>query len=221
MSQSVASEFTQAVCDQADDAQADAGGFERGITNMIRSLLVAAAMIVVVEPPAFACTPVRVVPDLPAGLLEKDVRAFLDAYYRALEAPVARAASEYNRQEQMWREADSVVLVRITAFNRRNPQSSRSEWRARVEADPTLAGATLEPVSWLKGQGQSTPFRVRERGGGDCSVAAGWDSRPAEVGNVFVAYFKAGPLSDNTLLDGLVPESVVEPTVRALLALRQ
>lgn len=188
---------------------------------MMRGPLVAAAMVMMAGPPALACTPLRIIPDLPAGVSEKDRDAFLAAYYQAWDAPNAEAARTFNRQEQMWREADSVVLVRIAAFNRKDPQLPASAWRKQLQADPTAFGATLEPIRWLKGQGPATPFRVAGRGGGDCSVAAGWDYDSAKVGDVFVAYFKAGPLSNDTVLDGLAPESVVEPNVRGLLALQQ
>ncbi len=171
--------------------------------------------------PALACTPVLIIPALPTELSEEDFAAFVAAYEQAWNSPDAWAARKYSHQERMWREADSVVVVRITAFNGRDPQMSVREWREEWAADPTINGVTLEPVRWLKGQGQSTPFRVRHRGGGDCSVAAGWDATSAKVGDVFVAYFAAGSLSDNTLLDGLAPVQVVEPTVSGLLALQQ
>jgi hypothetical protein len=182
------------------------------------------ALVLAGAQPAFACAPVSpVAPALPAGLTEKDTAVFLAAYNQAREAhrPYAEAARVYDRQDQMWREAGSVVLLRIAAFNNRDPRLSPSEWRKQVTADPTVVGVTLEPVRWLKGQGPSTAFRVAPRGGGDCSIAAGWDVNSAKVGDTFVAYFTAGPLSDQTLLDGLAPEAVVEPTVRALLALHQ
>lgn len=165
--------------------------------RLIRSI-VAAGLLAVVAQPALACIPVQEVPPKP---------------------PV----SAHERQEQMWREADSVVLVRITAFNRLDPRLSAlsaRERREQIEADPTIIGVTLEPLRWLKGQGQPTLFRVRHRGGGDCSVATGWD-RSAKVGDIFVAYFTAGPLSDATLIDGLAPEVIVEATVKALLTSSQ
>lgn len=171
--------------------------------------------------PARACTSVIAIPAFATELSEEDFAAFVAAYEQAWNSPDARTARNYNHQEQMWREADSVVLVRIAAFNRPDPELSRREWREQRAADPPIFGVTLEPVRWLKGQGKSTPFRARARGGGDCSVAAGWDARSAKVGDVFVAYFAAGPLSDNTLLDGLAPEQVVEATVRGLLSLQQ
>lgn len=183
--------------------------------------LMAGVVLAGASPPAQACTSVIAIPAFATELSEEDFAAFVAAYEQAWNAPDARAARNYSYQEQMWREADSVVLVRITAFNRPAPELSRREWREQQAVDPTVFGVTLEPVRWLKGQGQSTPFRARARGGGDCSVAAGWDASSAKVGDVFVAYFTAGPLSDTTLLDGLAPEQVVEATVRGLLALQQ
>ncbi len=184
-------------------------------------VLMAGVVLAGMPLPALACTPVVAIPALATELSEEDFAAFVTAYEQAWNAPDARAARNYSHQERMWREADSVVLVRITAFNRPDPQLSPREWRGQMAADPTIFGVTLAPVRWMKGQGQSTSFRVRRRGGGDCSVAAGWDATSAKVGDVFVAYFEAGPLSDSALLDGLAPEQVVEATVRGLLALPQ
>ena len=184
-------------------------------------VLIAGVMLAGVAQPAQACTSVIAIPAFATDLSEEDFAAFVAAYEQAWNAPDARAARNYSHQERLWREADSVVLVRIAAFNRPDPQLSRREWREQQATDPTIFGVTLEPVRWLKGQGQSTPFRARARGGGDCSVAAGWDASSAKVGDVFVAYFAAGQLSDSTLLDGLAPAQVVEATVRGLLALQQ
>jgi hypothetical protein len=184
----------------------------------LRAVLVTSVMLAGAAQPALACTPVTVIPAFATELSAEDFATFLAAYEQAWNTPDARAARNYSHQEQMWREADSVVLVRITAFSVPDPQLSARELRQLGAALPTK---TLEPVRWLKGEGQSTPFRVRPRGGGDCSVAAGWDASSAMVGDVFVAYFAAGPLSDDTLLDGLAPEQVVEATVRGLLALQQ
>lgn len=125
------------------------------------------------------------------------------------------------QQSRLWREADSIVLVRVTAFNRPDDSLPVYEWRKRRAADPTAFGMTLEPVRWLKGQGQSTSFRVALRGGGDCSVPTDWQHPSTKPGDVFVAYFKAGPLSNDTLLDGLAQGSIVEPNVKALLSLPQ
>lgn len=188
--------------------------------RLIRSS-VAAGLLAAAAQPALACTPVLIVPELAAELSEEDTAVFWDAYRQAWEAPSAQAARIYGHQERMWREAVSVVVVRLAAFNAVDRSLPRRDQLAQLQADPTLSGVTLEPVRWLKGQGQPASFRAHRRGTGDCSVAAGWDHSSAKIGDIFVAYFSAGPLSDETLMDGLAPEQIVEPTVKALFALQQ
>ncbi|HPI48159.1 MAG TPA: hypothetical protein PLH23_07815 [Hyphomonadaceae bacterium] len=170
-----------------------------------------------VVPSAQACS-LMIFPyfEPPPGMPQLEVgqwqQSKIDTWYRD---------QQVEQQVRLWREADSIVLVRVTAFNRPDDNLSADEWRKLRAADPTIFGATLEPVRWLKGQGQSTSFRVALRGGGDCSVPTDWQHASTKPGDVFIAYFKAGPLSNETLLDGLAPGSIVEPNVKALLSLPQ
>jgi hypothetical protein len=124
-------------------------------------------------------------------------------------------------QEWMWSKAESVIVVRLVEFNRRDPALSAEEWLERRSNGTTGVGVTLEPVRWLKGQGVSAPFRMPTGGTGDCIPTSGWDSALAKVDDRFVAFFRPGPLAGETLLGGFVPEAIVEPHLRALLGLRQ
>ena len=76
---------------------------------------------------------------------------------------------------------------------------------------------TLEPVSWLKGEGSPLPFGMPGGGTGDCIPTAGWDAKSAKVGNTFVAYCWKGPVSGETLMAGFVPEAIVEENAIAAL----
>jgi hypothetical protein len=124
-------------------------------------------------------------------------------------------------QEWMWSKAESVVVVRLVEFNRRDPALSAEEWRERRSNGTTGVGVTLEPVRWLKGQGSPTPFRMPKGGTGDCIPTSGWDAGSAKVGDSFVAYFLPGTIAGETLLGGFVPEEMVEPHIKALLGLPQ
>ena len=113
-------------------------------------------------------------------------------------------------QQWLWGRADSVVVVRLVEIHKSDPTLSQAELRERRLSGVRSMRVTLEPVSWLKGEGSPLPFGMPSGGTGDCIPTSGWDSLSAKVGDTFVAYFWEGPLSGETLAAGFVPEAIVE-----------
>lgn len=151
--------------------------------------LLATAMMAGVEAPASACAPLANLP-----------------YSNILE-----------EQQWVWGNADVVAVVRLVEIHKPDPSLSIRELREQRSNGTLNVGVTLEPVRWLKGSSLPTRFRMPKGGTGDCIPTSGWDASDAKVGDSFVAYFRPGPLSGDTLLGGLVPEAIRDPDVFALL----
>lgn len=114
-------------------------------------------------------------------------------------------------QERLWQAAERIVLARVVRVGSIRLRGSEGQWyRSPL--------ATLQPIRWLKGSSSGRRLQVHFLSDDTCNHGAG-SAPQGEVGQVFLLFYRRGPLDPRNIIDSIGEETAA--TRRAQKALRQ
>ncbi len=200
---------------------------------MMRRIVLTAALgaAALAAPPSSACEP----PIRPEQLPGESTRA-----YEARLTQLDRE-QEQTRQAEAFRQAGLILIARHSLWAGPHMPapvhrpSSRPVYRPKglpigrplaytIPPPPPPRGEIGEsgpiyfkPVAWFRGQQAQALFRV-ERGWTMCGPSGFGDTPYSRPGNLYVFFARAGPLSENTLIDAIALDKVDDPALLTFVA---
>ena len=177
--------------------------------------LVAAATSLCIPAVAAACSPPPLPPPPPRTATEtaeefaaRSGKWYGDLVQQERQEWLRRAAPQ---QERLWQEAERIVLARVIRVGTIRLRGSEGQG-----FESPLA--TLRPIRWLKGSSSAKRLRVHFLSDDSCDSGAG-PAPEGEVGEVFLLFYRRGPLNPRNILDTIGEQSAATP--RAQEALRR
>lgn len=129
---------------------------------------------------------------------------YRDIYERAREAALPGLIAD---EDRLWATAHRVVLARIRKIGSTRLRGSEGQWYE----SPLV---TLRAVKWLKGNPSPRRLRVHFLSDDSCDQGGG-DAPEGEVGEVFLLFYKPGPIDSRNILDTSGKDRVVTERSRA------
>jgi hypothetical protein len=166
---------------------------------------------------AGACSIPPPPPPPPQSSAESDAEfaARRDRWYGDLAEKERKAALPGMRahENRLWATARRVVLARIAKVGSTRLRGSEGQWyRSPV--------VTLRPIQWLKGYPSPRRIRVHYLSDDSCLYGGAGDAPDGEVGELFILFYKPGPLDPRYILDTLREDRAVTARTRQAFRIR-
>ena len=159
----------------------------------MRGAMIAAAVALAGAEPALACSfPVFALVPEPQGLSPEESSRFQQ------EAEASwRARMLIEHQYRAWVQADAVFLARIEELP---PSTITGRFGSSMDV-VNVRDVVLMPVTWLKGEGSASQFRIGPQEFNSCGPWPFWPALRGAPGDMHVVYVKGDPPSQETVLD--------------------
>ena len=178
--------------------------------------IIAVAAAIVGAAPAMACSLAigLAPPDPPAGLSPHERVQFLRNWEEAEARRQEFQAEQWRLQYQTgkWNEADGVLVARIETVE---PYTKQTQWGYSLD----LVRVEMRPVRWVEGAGELNSFQLTATGIDSCgSYRPYWQGLGGKAGEEFVVYFRGATPSQDTVLEAIALDQIIEPYAVAALA---
>jgi len=166
--------------------------------------------------PAMACSLAigLAPPDPPLGLSPHERVQFLRNWEKAEARRQEFQAEQWRLQYQTgkWDEADGVLVARIEAVE---PYTKQTQFGYSLD----LVRVGMQPIRWLRGGGELLSFQLTATDIDSCgSYRPSWDGLDGKLGEDFVVYFRGVAPSQDTVLEAMAVDQIIEPRTVAALA---
>jgi len=110
-------------------------------------------------------------------------------------------------EERLWAAAHRVVLARIDKVGSTRLRGSSGQWYE----SPLVK---LRPIRWLKGHPSPRRIRVHDLSDDSCDFGGAGSATDGEVGDVFLLFYRPGPLDPRYILDTFSQDRAVTTRTR-------
>src|SRR5687767_9896945 len=197
----------------ADVRLADTGA----VSGKLRLAVLAALSLGVSTPEiAAACSPVpppepppRAEGESAEEFAARRQRWFVDLFEASRKADLP---GQKAREDHLWATAGRVVLARLEKIGSTRLRDSDGEyWKSPL--------MTLRPIKWLKGNPSPRRLKVHYLSADSCDFGGVGDVSDGEVGDVFLLFYRPGPVDPRNVLDSYDRNTAVTARTQEALAL--
>lgn len=170
-------------------------------------LAVGAGLALLAAPAAACSAPAYVRPPAFPGESDEDYNARIEAQARsyAEAARVGRETAQRQREDDLWRSASRIIVVRVTGISA--PRHRRGE---------TYQVMTLRLIGAARGPGGAQRVRLKTYSGGDACIGPAGPEYPRE--GRLVLFARQGALTDASVIGWTNAELSTHPETLALLS---